>query len=490
MCGIFGILQHGAESAPSRAQLAETIKLMQHRGPDGNGMYSAAGIGMAHTRLSLVDLNERSNQPFWDRAGRYCLVYNGELYDYQSLRYRLMQQGVTFRTSSDTEVLLAALLHFGVDETLPQLEGMFAFGLYDASERTLLVVRDRLGIKPLFICNGGDSFMFASSVKALEPWLTLQPDLLTISSYLNGFGGPTAGRSFYEHIEIVPPGAVIRIRNGGKAVCSQFFTLRDLSDPQQAESLARQKPSELVDCAEELLLQSVKSQLCADATVGALCSGGVDSSLVMAMAARFHDNLTVFHADVVGPLSECAAAERLARHLKLDFQRVAIRDQDFIDTMPDVVEHFGFPFTFLSNAVPFLRVAQLVRSQGVKAVLCGEGSDECYLGYSWLVPNVRTVIRRLPKLALRKLSDFVLRTERRLRGKGPLLGISLEDRQLVQGLQTQFENEIGPAGYRESLAAPSGEAGDKSSLTDAGDLSYILRILLHRNDSLGMAVQH
>jgi asparagine synthase (glutamine-hydrolysing) len=295
------------------------------------------------------------------------------------------------------------------------------------------------------------------------------------------------GRSFYENIEIVPPGGVIRVRNGGRIGRTQFFTLGELSDPQQAESLARQKPSELVDCAEELLLHSVKSQLCADTAVGALCSGGVDSSLVMAMAARCRDNLTVFHADVVGPLSECAAAERLARHLKLDFQRVAVYDQDFIDTMPDVVEHFGFPFTYLSNAVPFLMVSRLVRSRGVKAVLCGEGSDECYLGYPWLVPNVRGAIRRLPKVALRKFSELVRRTERWLRGKGPQSEISLEDRQLVQGLQTQFEDEIGPASYSESLAAPPGGVRDSSSLTDSGRLSYILRILLHRNDSLGMA---
>lgn len=477
MCGLFGILQHQATTAPSRELLDETARRLHHRGPDAHGFHAAIGVGLVHTRLSLVDLHERSNQPFWDATHRYCLIYNGELYDHADLRARLEQHGVVFRTTSDTEVLLEALIHFGVDETLPQLEGMYAFALYDTERKELTASRDRFGIKPLYIHDGDAAFICSSTVDAMRPWLALRPDVLTMSSYLQGFNGPASGRTFYEHVSIVPPGVIVRVALGGRARFAQRLAMTDLIDPAMIDDLASRPLGELVDRVEHALLRSVASQLEADVPVGAFCSGGVDSSLLMAMAARMHGDLKVFHADVVGSLSERGAAERLAKHLKLEMRTFAVRDDDFVSTIPDVVSHFGLPFAAQPTTVPLMLVSRLVHENGIKAVLTGEGSDECYLGYTWLAPDIRASMRRLPGRFLRAL-----------RGKRPPgLGASAADHELTKGLSSQFEVRLGPVTYGGAAPSPGGRAAVARGLATDHELSYILRTLLHRNDSMGMA---
>src|SRR5436190_6084915 len=160
MCGIFGIFQKQNKVRPADEVLRAAAHELKHRGPDSFGIYAQPGIGLVHTRLSLLDLSSRSDQPFWDRDGRYCLVYNGEIYNFQRLRSRLEQDhGVVFRTTSDTEVLLESLLHCDVASLLPQLEGMFAFGLFDKQEDSLIIARDRFGIKPLYVYESENMFV-------------------------------------------------------------------------------------------------------------------------------------------------------------------------------------------------------------------------------------------------------------------------------------------------------------------------------------------
>jgi asparagine synthase (glutamine-hydrolysing) len=473
MCGIFGVLQHTSTTVPPESRLQETARLLRHRGPDGWGSHGGPGVGLVHTRLSLVDLNARSNQPFWDRTGRYCLVYNGEIYNHAALRARLERAGVIFHTTSDTEVLLEALLHFGVEEALPMLEGMFAFALHDVEDRSLVLARDRFGIKPLFVHDGESSFVFSSEVRAMRSWVALEPDALTVSAYLRGFNGPMSGRSFYRGVTIVPPGAVVRVRWGGRAEFTQALTMNQLVDPGLADCFAGRTREQLVDHVEQLLLESVQSQLEADVPVGAFCSGGVDSSLIMAMAARSHRDLRVFHADITGPLSERGAAERLSRHLDLDLQAVSVGDQDFIDEIPHAVDHFGAPFAN-PTLIPMLMVSRLVRESGIKAVLTGEASDECFLGYRWLVPNVRDAVRGLPRRVLRRVFGA--------RSSGPATG----DSGLLLSLASQFENSMGPAELPGQREVPY-QAATVTGLVGDGDLSYILRTLLYRNDTMGMA---
>jgi len=497
MCGIFGILQHKSGRVPDQHCVEISAALLHHRGPDHQEIYVDEGIGLAHTRLSLLDLNPRSNQPFWDRQGRYCLVYNGEIYNYRELRSELEEQGIEFKTTSDTEVLLECLIHHGVKATLPRLDGMFAFALYDRHERLLTVARDRFGIKPLYVYDQQDSFVFASEIAAMRPWIRFEPDLLSISSYLQGQQGPAKGFSFFKHIKIVAPGSLITVQRGGHAHYSRFFSLGDFWNAGEVERLKQLKPSQVVDEVEETLLKSVKTQLLADAPVGALCSGGVDSSIVVAMACRFHNNLAIFHADVVGRDSEHDAAAALAKHLRLDLKTVEVVDQDSIETMPEVMAHYGYPFTIHPNSVPFLMVSRLVRSNGVKAILTGEGSDECYIGYPWTIFSLRDFILRLP---LRTYHIFPRLMKLLLRGH--YRGLISEIRTLspkpdrlykpasyvsVPSLQNRFERELEYDEICGHIQRITGKPVDYKEMTCLDQMSYLLRTLLHRNDCLGMA---
>jgi asparagine synthase (glutamine-hydrolysing) len=330
MCGIFGVLYHRNGIEPKRELLEASAGKLHHRGPDNYSIYSAENIGLVHTRLALLDLNPRSNQPFWDKSKRYCLVYNGEIYNFEELREDLQQKDIAFRTTSDTEVLLESILHYGIDQTLPKLEGMFAFALWDSVENTLTLALDRYGIKPLYIYEDSEKFIFSSEIKGMMPWLSLKPDFISISAFLQGSGGPTRDFCFFENIIRVKPGSKYVIGKGNTAVRESFFETGDFLQPEKIDRLKSLNPKQVVDEAEKLLLESVRKHLLADAPVGAFCSGGIDSSILMAMAAKFHSNLAIFHANVEGPFSEYDAALKLSKHLKLDLKVINVNDQDYI----------------------------------------------------------------------------------------------------------------------------------------------------------------
>ena len=486
MCGIFGVLDHRSATVPDRVRLELTAQLLHHRGPDHHAVFAAAGIGLGYTRLALVDLSPRSNQPLWDRDHRYCLVYNGEVYNFRELRAELEAEGVVMRTTSDTEVVLESLIRRGPDAALPRLEGMFALALWDTVDRRLTLARDRFGMKPLHVYDGDDVFVFSSELLAMRPWIPFAPDVPSITSYLLGFGGPTSGHSFYKDVRAVAPGTVLTVRPGQRGQYRRFWRLQDFWDPEEHRRLSDTKPARIVDALEEALLESVRTQLLADAPVGVLCSGGVDSSLVIAMAARFHGNLAAFHADVVGRDSEHGAAAALARHVKIDLHTTPVVDQDSIDTIPEVMRHHGYPFTYQLNSVPFLKVAKLARQHGVKGVLSGEASDESYIGYQRLVPDVLATVRRGFAEAPRVIVDLLRHGVGRLRGIRP--PVAPEDvARVVRSLLNRFETDLPEEDIRDDIRRRGGrEPADRDLLT-LWQLGYQLRTLLHRNDSLGMA---
>jgi asparagine synthase (glutamine-hydrolysing) len=490
MCGIFGVIWHNTDHVPEQSRLDQTVRLLNHRGPDGHGTFSEPGIGLAHTRLSLLDLNERSNQPFWDRQQRYCLVYNGEIYNFQELRDQLAKSGVEFRTTCDTEVLLEALIKWGPEKTLPKLEGMFAFGFYDHVDKSLLLARDRFGIKPLLVYETENTFLFASEIQAMRPWVDLEPDFLSISGFLYGFSGPTKGFSFFRHVRIVEPGGIVTIKKGSSPRYARFFSLMDFLDRKEMDRLESLSPEAVVNEVDQLLNESVKAQLVADAPVGALCSGGLDSSIIMSIAAKYHNNLAIFHADVVGPVSEYPAALRLAQHLKLDLKAIEVRDQDFIDEIPEVTEHFGHPFYSCPHSLPLMMVCRLIRENGVKAVLSGEASDEYFLGYAFCSPDIRQYAGIRPILRLVKRW---FKPPPKNNGM-PYLGPSyvqageadgLEG--LVHALHNRFEVVRDTVETRERLGNGFKAKRYKAPLQSLDLLGYNLRALLHRDDTMGMA---
>ncbi len=481
MCGIAGLFEHRGAAVPDPSSLRAVADRLAHRGPDGRGQFVAPGIGLVHTRLSLLDPNPRSNQPFPVASGTgdartSVLVYNGEIYNFRELRKELEGLGVHFRTTSDTEVLFEMLSRFGVASTLPRLEGMFAFAYYDPVRDTLTIARDRFGIKPLFFIETADRFAFASEVAALEPLLVREPDPLAITAYLQGYEHPARGALPLRGVRFVAPGTSLEIGRGRRSVESTFSQLTANFDREQADELERTRDSELVDRVDAMLNESVESQLFADAPVGAFCSGGVDSSLLLAIAKRHRKDFQIFHANVVGRGSELDAATALSRHLGLELKKVDVVAQDFVDLMPDVIRHYGFPYSGHPNSIPFLRVSQLVRENGVKGVLSGEGSDECYLGYEWMRPGLRETIAAQMPFARSSSGPRNARRESSSRSRA---------QDLVEGIPSRFEHELTFEPLREWVAQSDGLRD--SARKTMRHLAHHLLTLLHRNDCLGMA---
>lgn len=482
MCGIFGIFTHSPNHPPPRRQLEASARYIAHRGPDHTGIHSAPGVGLVHARLSLVDPSPRSHQPLWDVSRRYCLIYNGEVYNYRELRRHLEGRGIAFQTSGDTEVVLQSLIHYGRAQALDQFDGMFALALYDAQEDTLCLARDRFGIKPLFLNVLSTSFLFSSEVPAFRPWTPIEPDFLTVSGYVHGFhGGPMGGGTFYRDVKQVPPGALLTLSRGGQVHEDTFSSLSDLWDPPYHEELRRCKPVQVADRLEECLIKSVERQLAADAPIGALCSGGVDSALILAVACRLRKGIEVFHADVLGSQSEHGAAVAVARHLRLDLRTVAISDIDFIEHMPEVMMHYGQPYVYHPNSPPFLLVSHLARQHGVKAVLSGEGADEAFLGYPRLLFDIRKVV------GITKTPLALWRALRSSTKRGRVPSSTPDHTYAVADLFNRFETvrareHVGATLFRDLPATTP-----HKYLLTLQEFGYHLRTLLHRNDTLGMA---
>ena len=480
MCGVFGIVPRDGAITPDEGRLGASLRSLEHRGPDAQAIYRCAGLGLAHTRLTLVDPDPRSNQPFWDPTRRYVLVYNGEVYNFRELRADLERRGVAFHTTSDTEVVLQSLIHNAPQEALARMDGMFAFAFCDTHTDTLIVARDRFGMKPMYYCDGDGFFACASEVKALRPWLPFEPDPFSITSYLLGFGGPTKGFTFYKGVKALAPGDFLVVRRGEPTRHETFFAQSDFWNADEIAALDAEPPARAVDRMERLLFESVKRQMFADSKIGAFCSGGVDSSVLVAMAAKLHNNLAIFHANVLGPWSEYEAARALSRHLKLDLNVVEVTEQDFVEKLPDAMRQYEHPYTYHPNCVPFMMVARLVRSHQVKGMLSGEGSDELFLGYPWLGrkrivdayysqgERLRTLVRRIPSI-------------------GPIIWPHSGDGpSVVQTLLNRGEVAGDERRIRAAAAALAPVEPDRNQLTSLTYLNYHLRTLLHRNDCLGM----
>jgi len=492
MCGLFGVFAGSHESSIDEALLRRTMRRLEHRGPNDQGWYAGPGIGFAHTRLALIDLDPRSAQPFWDQTGRYCLVYNGEVYNFRELARELESEGIALRTSGDTEVVLEYVIHFGIESALRRFEGMYAFAIWDRERDLLTLARDRFGIKPLFIHRDDDRLIFASEIQALESWVAFEPDLGSIVAFLCGFAGPTDGRTFFEGIEFFPPGSYATVERDEVPRFQRVLPVEDLWDAELHERLAGLSEDQVVDAVEHCLLASVQQQLLADAKVGAFCSGGVDSSLILAMATRTHPDLVVFHADIVGPDSEREAAETLARHLGLDLLVAEVHDSDFIELLPELTLHGGNPILAIPHAVPIYLVSEVVRANGVRAVLTGEGSDEGFLGYEILIPSPtqrrRGADPRTP--ASERISGVVgppllERIYRHFAGTAGRRRAA--DADLVTGLLSGFEVEAEGERIRRSCASIPDQESRERVVESLELYSHNLRGLLHRNDMAGMA---
>lgn len=374
MCGIAGIYHLTTPKPVDPARLSRMCDALAHRGPDGEGVWTAPGVGLGHRRLSIIDI-AGSPQPMASSDGRAVLVFNGEIYNYRELRDELRKGGAVFHTDGDSEVILAAWQKWGVD-CLPRLNGMFAFAIYDRAERTLLLARDRLGVKPLFMAPLSDgSLAFASELKGLlaHPLLRREADPLAVEDYL-AWGYVPDTRSILKGVEKLPAGHYRLLRHGASAPAPVRWW--DISFAERR----RGKPADLEAELLHHLRNAVQSRMVADVPLGAFLSGGVDSSSVVALMAEA-SNAPVRTCSIgfdVAALDESDHARKVADLFGADHvnRRVSPDDFEAVDTLAAM---FDEPFADAS-ALPTWRVCQLARER-VTVALSGDGADEAFAGY-------------------------------------------------------------------------------------------------------------
>jgi asparagine synthase (glutamine-hydrolysing) len=347
---------------------------LAHRGPDERSVFVDQEVGLGHTRLSILDL-ENGSQPMGTEDGVLWIVFNGEVFNYVELREELEQQGRRFRTRSDTEVVLAMYEAYG-PECVKRFNGQWAFAIWDGKRRELFLSRDRLGIRPLFVTRAGTSFLFASEIKALlaHPDVVAELDATALEQVFT-FWSTASPQTAFRGIREIPPGHSLMVRGEAEEL-TPYWSL-DFDTPLFDGSL-----DECVELLRSLLVDATRIRLRADVPVGAYLSGGLDSSAITAFIRHFSDaplkTFSVAFKDK--EFDESAYQEEVALHLKTEHESIRCTQADICDVFPDVVRHAETPILRTAPAPLFL-LSRLVREQGFKVVMSGEGADEILGGY-------------------------------------------------------------------------------------------------------------
>jgi asparagine synthase (glutamine-hydrolysing) len=397
MCGFAGFAGSGQGGPADEALLSSMGRAIAHRGPDGHGQQVMPGAGFAHVRLSIVGLSD-GQQPMTEASGRFTIVFNGEIFNYVELRRDLEQRGVAFRTGSDTEVLLQLYATFG-EACLSRLNGDFAFAIWDARERRLVLARDRMGVRPLFYTQHGDRLYFASEAKALltAPGMTAEMDLVALDQIFT-LWAPIAPRTAFKGISEVEPGQMLTLQDGRLELRSYW----SLDYP----ALGEHAPRDAAEVDEELrglLEEATRLRMRADVPVGAYLSGGLDSSLITALAAPMAlDRLNTFSVTFDDAEHDESRFQRaVAEAFGTRHHSVACGSGDIATDFPDVVRAAERPFLRTAPA-PLFALARLVRRSGMKVVLTGEGADEMFAGYDiFREARVRRFCARQPGSKIR-----------------------------------------------------------------------------------------
>lgn len=414
MCGVAGLLASDGATADRLMGAASRMgAALAHRGPDDSDVWydAAAGVALAHRRLAILDLSEQGHQPMVSADGRYVLAFCGEIYNHQEMARELAAAHVRLRGHSDTEVLLETFARRPVQTTLQAANGMFAFALWDRETRTLTLGRDRLGEKPLYYAWLGDELVFASELKALQrhPRFTGRVSAGAVALFVRHsyIPGP---HTIYEDVHKLPPGHILTVRAGATDARPQpFWSLEETARSGRA-SVLRGRDEAIVDEAESLLRDAVRLRMGADVPLGAFLSGGVDSSLVVALMQQVADRpVRTFTVSVGGQYDESGHAASVARHLGTEHTEIHLAESDALDLAGRVPEMYDEPFADPS-AVPTALVCAAAR-QHVTVCLTGDGGDEVLAGYNRYLAADASLTRMalVPSPIRRGLASTLLR---------------------------------------------------------------------------------
>ena len=399
MCGLAGFVGRQGRIGELERIATAMARTLVHRGPDDEGIWvdAEAGVGLAHRRLSIRDLSPLGHQPMRSASGRFVVVYNGEIYNADELRAELQSCGLAFRGTSDTEVLVEACAHWGVEPTLARLVGMFAFALWDCRERTLVLVRDRLGIKPLFWSTHGGMLSFASELKALRALPGWDPpiDRSALAAFMR-HGYVPAPRSIFVDTHKLDAGHLLVLRPGRAPEIRTWWSLRDRL-PELAEDRILDDGDATAQL-DALARDAVKRRMIADVPIGAFLSGGIDSSTVVAlMQAQSTRPVRTFSIGFWEPrYDEAIHARTVAAHLGTDHTELYVTPEEALGVIPDLPRFWDEPFAD-SSQIATLLVSRLAREQ-VTVALSGDGADELFGGYTryaW-TERIWNGLRRIP----------------------------------------------------------------------------------------------
>ena len=376
MCGIAGAYSF-KNKIISDEWLQNAATSLNKRGPDNQNFVSIGNCSLVHARLSIIDTSESANQPIYDATGRYAIIFNGEIFNYQEIKKELEQKGVQFKTQSDTEVLLYAYIQFG-ETFLHKLNGFFAFAIFDKLEDSLFIACDRFGIKPLYYYSDEDYFFFGSELKTITQFpVKKEINWSSVAAYfqLNYIPGKN---SIFKNIQRLEPGHQIFIHNS-EILIKQWYTIPyNALKAEQNQLSYDEQQKKLV----ELMDDSVRLRLISDVPLGAFLSGGIDSSVVTAMATRHTKHLNTFSIGFEGNsfFDETPYANLVAKHFNTNHTVFKLKNDDLFESLNELLEYTDEPFA--DSSALLVNILSKFTRKHVTVALSGDAGDELFAGYN------------------------------------------------------------------------------------------------------------
>lgn len=386
MCGIAGVFHHQTERAIEPQTLVNMAAIMHHRGPDGFGyeVQQDYGVGFSHARLSIIDLDEkRGRQPFLSADKRLMLTHNGEFYDFKRIRADLTARGARFNSKSDSEIVLHLFERYGLEDTLKELRGEFAFGLFDAQDESLYLVRDRFGIKPLYWTETEHGVVFGSELKVLFSHPDVKREFSAEGLYHQLIQVMVPGSTAFEGINQVQPGYVVKLqRKNGKVVATEHKYWDVDFPPEESYPGADVDEETYIEGVRAKLLEAVQHRMTADVPVGCYLSGGIDSCAILGLASA--STQTSVKAFTIGfdsaDYDETPIAEEMAEATQADHHIMRLKADDLYDHFVKTLWHTERTIYNTLGVAKYL-MSKEVHEAGYKVVMTGEGSDELFAGY-------------------------------------------------------------------------------------------------------------
>lgn len=421
MCGIAGIYRYKNQQNVLASEIEQMISVINYRGPDGEGVYTDGALGLGHKRLTIIDTSERSNQPMLSESQEQVICYNGEVYNYVEIAEQLKKSNVTFKTSSDTEVVLESLKQDTL-KALTSFNGMYAFAYWDKTEHEFILARDRVGIKPLFYKLTEEGIIFASEIKSILALENHGPSVNQglIDSYMS-LGYCPSNETLFQGIKKLPPGHYLSIKQGELAI-SPYWDIEFNREADRGESYYIKKTQDLFEDA-------VKLQLRSDVPLGVFLSGGVDSSAVVAMMHKLGvKDIKTFSVawDYGKDFDETQYARRIAKQFNTDHTEYFMSADDFKSFLPDYIRHMDEPVTEAA-AISLYYLAKKTKEK-VTVVLSGEGADEVFGGYSiYKFMDMVSQYKKVPKLLRNGLNPIIKALNNKLGKYADLSEFDLEE---------------------------------------------------------------